>query len=85
MATLSEVLVRVNRSSAVVKGGVASPAALSVSGTREVVGLGYGKSRQVPARSRRPRRDARVLQRIPRTEGQSIPHEVEWLSALARA
>lgn len=80
LSTLSEVLVRVNRSSAVVKGGRRfSFSALSVSGNREgVVGLGYGKSRQVPGAIEKAARDARKhLMRVPRTEGDSIPHEVE--------
>ena len=80
LATLSEVLVRVNRSAAVVKGGRRfSFSALSVSGNREgVVGLGYGKSRQVPGAIEKAARDARKhLLRIPRTDGDSIPHEVE--------
>jgi small subunit ribosomal protein S5 len=54
---LAESLVKVNRSAAVVKGGRRfSFAALSVCGNKEgVVGYGFGKARQVPARSRRPR------------------------------
>jgi small subunit ribosomal protein S5 len=64
----------------VVKGGRRfSFSALSVSGNREgVVGLGYGKSRQVPGAIEKAARDARKhLMRVPRTAGDSIPHEVE--------
>ena len=77
---LSEVLVRINRSAAVVKGGRRfSVSALSVCGNRGgVVGLGYGKGRQVPSAIEKAARDARKhLIRVPVTEGGSIPHEVE--------
>jgi small subunit ribosomal protein S5 len=80
LATLSEVLVRINRSAAVVKGGRRfSFSALSVSGNREgVVGLGYGKGRQVPSAIEKAARDARKhLMRVPLTPQGSIPHEVE--------
>jgi small subunit ribosomal protein S5 len=80
LSTLSEVLVRINRSAAVVKGGRRfSFSALSVSGNREgVVGLGYGKGRQVPSAIEKAARDARKhLMRVPRTEQGTIPHEVE--------
>jgi small subunit ribosomal protein S5 len=80
LATLSEVLVRINRCAVVVKGGRRfSFSALSVSGNREgVVGLGYGKGRQVPGAIEKAARDARKhLMRVPVTENASIPHEVE--------
>jgi small subunit ribosomal protein S5 len=52
---------------------------LSVSGNREgVVGLGYGKGRQVPSAIEKAARDARKhLMRVPRTEQGTINHEVE--------
>ncbi len=80
LQTLSEVLVRINRSAAVVKGGRRfSFSALSVSGNREgVVGLGYGKGRQVPSAIEKAARDARKhLMRVPRNEQGTITHEVE--------
>lgn len=80
LSTLSEVLVRINRCAVVVKGGRRfSFSALSVSGNREgVVGLGYGKGRQVPGAIEKAARDARKhLMRVPVDEGGTIPHEVE--------
>lgn len=77
---LSEVLVRINRSAAVVKGGRRfSFSALSVCGNRDgVVGLGYGKGRQVPSAIEKAARDARKhLIRVPVNDQGSIPHEVE--------
>jgi small subunit ribosomal protein S5 len=87
LATLSEVLVRINRCAVVVKGGRRfSFSALSVSGNREgVVGLGYGKGRQVPGAIEKAARDARKhLMRVPTTENGSIPHEVEAHFGAAR-
>ena len=75
LSTLSEVLVRINRSAAVVKGGRRfSFSALAVSGNRAgVVGLGYGKGRQVPSAIEKAARDARKhLMRVPRTEDGTI-------------
>lgn len=80
LATLSEVLVKINRCAVVVKGGRRfSFSALSVSGTRGgVVGVGFGKGRQVPSAIEKAARDARKhLMRVPVTESGSIPHEVE--------
>ena len=77
---LSEVTLRINRSAAVVKGGRRfSFSALSVCGNRDgVVGLGYGKGRQVPSANEKAARDARKhLIRVPVTEDGTIPHEVE--------
>jgi len=79
LQNLSEVLVKVNRCSAVVKGGRRfSFSALSVAGTREgVVGFGFGKARQVPPAIEKAAKDARKhLMRVPLTEEGSIPHEV---------
>lgn len=79
LQNLSEVLVKVNRCSAVVKGGRRfSFSALSVAGTREgIVGFGFGKARQVPPAIEKAAKDARKhLQRVPLTDDGSIPHEV---------
>jgi len=79
LETLSEVLVKINRCAVVVKGGRRfSFSALSVSGNRGgVVGLGYGKGRQVPSAIEKAARDARKhLRRVAVTEDGSIPHEV---------
>lgn len=77
---LSEILIQVNRSAAVVKGGRRfSFSALSVAGNREgVVGQGFGKARQVPTAIEKATRDARKhMIRVPLTGDGSIPHEVE--------
>ena len=79
LSELTETLVKVNRSAAVVKGGRRfSFSALSVVGNREgLVGYGFGKARQVPSAIEKAAKDGRKhLQRVPRTEGGSIPHEV---------
>lgn len=78
LSTLGEVLVKVNRSAAVVKGGRRfSFSALSVCGNREgVVGYGFGKARQVPAAIEKAAKDGRKhLMRVPVTREGSIPHE----------
>lgn len=80
LSELSEVMVRVNRCAVVVKGGRRfSFAALTVSGDRKgVVGIGYGKGRQVPGAIEKAGRDARKhLMRVPLTDTGSIPHEVQ--------
>jgi small subunit ribosomal protein S5 len=79
MGDLAETLVKVNRSAAVVKGGRRfSFSALSVVGNREgIVGYGFGKARQVPAAIEKAAKDGRKhVQRVPVSEGGSIPHEV---------
>ena len=76
---VTEVLLRINRSAAVVKGGRRfSFSALTVAGNREgIVGHGYGKARQVPAAIEKANKDARKhFVRVPVTEQGSIPHEV---------
>ena len=76
---LTETLVKVNRSAAVVKGGRRfSFSALSVVGNRGgLVGYGFGKARQVPTAIEKAARDGRKhLQRVPVNEGGTIPHEV---------
>ena len=80
LTALSEVLVKINRCAVVVKGGRRfSFSALSVSGTRDgVVGIGFGKGRQVPSAIEKAARDARKhLMRVPINQDGSIPHEVE--------
>ena len=79
LQTISESLVKINRCSAVVKGGRRfSFSALSVAGNREgIVGYGFGKARQVPPAIEKAAKDARKhLMRVPLTEERSIPHEV---------
>jgi small subunit ribosomal protein S5 len=76
---LSEVLIQVNRSAAVVKGGRRfSFAALTVAGNRSgVVGQGFGKALQVPNAIEKATKDARKhMIRVPVTNDGSIPHEV---------
>lgn len=76
---LSENTIKINRSSAVVKGGRRfSFSALTVAGNRAgVVGHGYGKARQVPAAIEKSGKDAKKhLMRVPLNEAGSIPHEV---------
>lgn len=79
LSDLTETLVKVNRSAAVVKGGRRfSFSALSVVGNRSgLVGYGFGKARQVPSAIEKAAKDGRKhLQRVPLTEGGTIPHEV---------
>ena len=86
MGDLTETLVNINRSAAVVKGGRRfSFSALSIVGNREgIVGYGFGKARQVPAAIEKAAKDGRKhLQRVPLTKEGTIPHEVigEFCSA----
>ena len=79
ISDLTETLVKVNRSAAVVKGGRRfSFSALSVVGNRGgLVGYGFGKARQVPSAIEKAAKDGRKhLQRVPVTDGGTIPHEV---------
>jgi small subunit ribosomal protein S5 len=76
---LSEVLIQVNRSAAVVKGGRRfSFAALTVAGNRAgTVGQGFGKARQVPNAIEKATKDTRKhMIRVPLTPEGTIPHEV---------
>lgn len=76
---LTEVTVRINRSSAVVKGGRRfSFSALVVAGNRGgVVGFGYGKARQVPNAIEKGNKDSRKhLLRVEINDSGSISHEV---------
>jgi small subunit ribosomal protein S5 len=77
---LTEILIKINRSAAVVKGGRRfSFSALSVAGNRAgIVGFGFGKARQVPMAIEKAAKDARKhLVRVPLTADGSIPHEVQ--------
>lgn len=79
LADLSETLVKVNRSAAVVKGGRRfSFSALSIVGNRDgLVGFGFGKARQVPMAIEKAAKDGRKhLQRVQVAEGGTIPHEI---------
>lgn len=79
LENLGEVLIKINRSAAVVKGGRRfSFSALSVAGNRDgVVGHGFGKARQVPSAIEKAAKDARKhLMRVPVNADGTIPHEV---------
>jgi small subunit ribosomal protein S5 len=79
LENISEILIKINRSAAVVKGGRRfSFSALCVAGNRDgVVGHGYGKARQVPNAIEKATKDARKhMIRVPVTNDGSIPHEV---------
>jgi small subunit ribosomal protein S5 len=76
---LEDTVVRINRTAAVVKGGRRfSFSALTVVGNRDgVVGLGYGKAKEVPSAVEKAVKDAKKhLLRVPRV-GTTIPHEIE--------
>ena len=78
-ADVDDDVVAINRSAAVVKGGRRfSFSALSVVGNRNgLVGIGYGKGREVPNAIEKSVKDARKqLIRVLR-EGSTIPHAVE--------
>jgi small subunit ribosomal protein S5 len=86
---LSEILIQVNRSAAVVKGGRRfSFSALSVAGNRAgIVGQGFGKARQVPTAIEKATRDARKhMIRVPLSADGTIPHEVmgKYCGAMVR-
>ncbi len=79
LESITEVLLKINRSAAVVKGGRRfSFSALSIAGNRDgVVGHGFGKARQVPAAIEKAAKDARKhMLRIPLTADGTIHHEV---------
>ena len=78
-ADVEDDVVAINRSAAVVKGGRRfSFSALSVVGNRNgLVGIGYGKGREVPGAIEKSVKDARKqLMRVIR-EGSTIPHATE--------
>lgn len=79
LEAITEILLKINRSAAVVKGGRRfSFSALSVAGNRGgVVGYGFGKARQVPAAIEKAAKDARKhMMRVPLTSENTIHHEV---------
>lgn len=76
---ISEILIKINRSAAVVKGGRRfSFSALSIAGNRGgLVGHGFGKARQVPNAIEKAAKDARKhMLRVSLTPEGTIPHEV---------
>ncbi len=78
-ADVEDDVVAINRSAAVVKGGRRfSFSALSVVGNRNgLVGIGYGKGREVPNAIEKSVKDARTqIMRVLRS-GTTIPHMVE--------
>jgi len=78
-ADVEDDVVAINRSAAVVKGGRRfSFSALSVVGNRNgLVGIGYGKGREVPNAIEKSVKDARKqIMRVVRS-GTTIPHMVE--------
>jgi small subunit ribosomal protein S5 len=79
LENITELLIKINRSAAVVKGGRRfSFSALSVAGNRAgLVGHGFGKARQVPNAIEKAAKDARKhMMRVSLTPEGSIPHEV---------
>ena len=87
LQTVGELLIKVNRCAAVVKGGRRfSFSALVVVGDRSgAVGYGFGKARQVPGAVEKANKDGRKhLQRVPLTAWNSIPHEVTGVFCSAR-
>ena len=79
LENLTEVLIKINRSAAVVKGGRRfSFSALSIAGDRAgIVGHGFGKARQVPSAIEKAAKDARKhMMHVPLDENGTIPHEV---------
>jgi small subunit ribosomal protein S5 len=78
-AAVDDDVVAINRSAAVVKGGRRfSFSALSVVGNRNgLVGVGYGKGREVPGAIEKSVKDARKqIMRVVR-DGTTIPHATE--------
>lgn len=83
---LDDDVVAINRSAAVVKGGRRfSFSALSVVGNRDgLVGIGYGKAKEVPSAVEKSVKDGRKrLMEVPR-EGTTIPHPVEGVFCSSR-
>ncbi len=76
--TLTETVVKINRCAAVVKGGrrFSFSALVTVGDQAGVVGIGFGKAKQVPNAVEKGVKDGRKnLVRVP-TIGTTIPHEV---------
>ncbi len=79
-------VIKINRSAAVVKGGRRfSFSALAVVGNRDgLVGIGYGKAKEVPSAVEKSVKDGRKrLMRVVR-DGTTIPHMVEGEFCSAR-
>lgn len=79
-------VVKINRSAAVVKGGRRfSFSALAVVGNRDgLVGIGYGKAKEVPSAVEKAVKDGRKrLMRVIR-DGSTIPHAVEGVFCSSR-
>jgi small subunit ribosomal protein S5 len=78
-ADVEDDVVAINRSAAVVKGGRRfSFSALTVVGNRNgLVGIGYGKGREVPNAIEKSVKDARKQIMRVRRDGTTIPHAVE--------
>ena len=79
LENITEILLKINRSAAVVKGGRRfSFSALSVAGNRGgAVGFGFGKARQVPAAIEKAAKDARKhMMRVELTPEGTIHHDV---------
>ena len=77
---LSEILIQISRSAAVVKGGRRfSFSALTVAGNRGgIVGQGFGKARQIPNAIEKATKDARKhMIRVPLSSDGTIPHEIQ--------
>lgn len=79
-------VVAINRSAAVVKGGRRfSFSALSVVGNRNgMVGIGYGKAKEVPSAVEKSVKDGRKRMMRVVLEGSSIPHAVEGVYCATR-
>lgn len=85
-ADVSDDVVAINRSAAVVKGGRRfSFSALSVVGNKDgLVGIGYGKGREVPNAVEKSVKDARKqIMRVVRN-GTTIPHQTEGVYGASR-
>ena len=79
-------VIEINRSATVVKGGRRfSFSALSVIGNRDgLVGIGYGKAKEVPSAVEKSVKDGRKrLMRVTRA-GHTIPHSVEGVFCASR-
>jgi small subunit ribosomal protein S5 len=85
-ADVMDDVVAINRSAAVVKGGRRfSFSALSVVGNKDgLVGIGYGKGREVPNAVEKSVKDARKqIMRVIRS-GKTIPHQTEGVFGASR-
>ena len=85
-AEVEDDVIKINRSAAVVKGGRRfSFSALSVVGNRDgLVGIGYGKAKEVPSAVEKSVKDGRKrLMRVCRKDN-TIPHQVEGVYCSAR-